>query len=409
MDSKSKWDYRKSVFIRYPQPEYKFLPSVVLISLPSIIEHPTGKKIPFDKSDWKFINNNVISKLEEMQRDGACLCILDNYFALSRGKVERSVVTKMIDNICNLLEASGIYIMVILMIKNDTFSKPFTNSWYILQDLFCNMKPKVSESIYIGTNGGRTALLANSKFKKCKKDNDYIDRAFAENLGLTYVSYDEIFCNCMQNRPWAYPNFILTSAEKKQIIESCNREEYETTMINIEQTIKKFLNRNILILLCGRPGSGKTTLSKHIFSLLYNNYNTNACKKIENKSINTPKKLLTVMANYLSENINIIIDGYNASVDDRKDILKLADSRGYACIIIYCDVPERLAYHLNRCKIQTTSMLDETPASSNLFSAFNKKNMDQLPTEDEYPTVRRCKVIVYKLMIESKPWFWYTY
>jgi DNA 3'-phosphatase len=118
-----------------------------------------------------------------------------------------------------------------------------------------------------------------------------MDRVFAERMGLPFFAPDKVFSHTI-------PPEIVSQ-------------------------------ENILILLMGSPGSGKTTLSKKLVPFGWTVISSDDYKS-------SRAKIKSVLAKSLSTpNQRVIIDATNPTRDGRREYLQIGLERGYSCVIIH--------------------------------------------------------------------------
>ena len=213
------------------------------------IVNPKNSTFPKNINDWEWYNNNVPNIIKNYYNDGYMIVIFTNQ--------SKKWKYKQIKLVCLALQ-----IPIYAVIASKINYKPNT---IMYDSLFENINIDKKNSFYVGDALGRKIDFSNS------------DKEFANNIGIKYYSPEQIFC-CNNN-------FIIPE-------------------------IKLSKNPEIIIIV-GYPGSGKSTLSKHICKINNNYYH------IESDQYKTIPKILKKANEYMIENKSIIIDATNSSIKKR--------------------------------------------------------------------------------------------
>lgn len=274
-----------------------------------IIKTKSGKIFPKDYNDWEFLYDCIPNKLREISKTKIVM-ILTNQLGISEGKVDKK---KFIEKIKQIQQVLNIPILVGIACNNDNFRKPRTG--------FIDHIKKISiygenafykeGSFFVGDMAGRL------KSENHKKDRYDTDRKFALNLGIKFYTPEMYFLE-KEPRPFEKTGYQL---------------DYETDTDEVD--LDQFNENKMMVLVCGYPGSGKTTFSKKLDNFLL------ISKDLYKSRVNK------ILEDNLKLEQNIIVEGLMYNNEKRNKYLKLAKKYDYQVIYVDITTSFDLSYHLN--------------------------------------------------------------
>lgn len=182
----------------------------------TIITTKSGRVFPKDDSDWKFLYNTTVQKLQLFfeQNDNFKFVIITNQAGMSSGKTSLAGMKKKIETIVSQL---AIPCIAFIVPGRNEYRKPMTGTWKVLTAEFNEaVEPNQTESFFCGDAAGR------------KKDHSVSDRLFALNLGIKFKTPEEFF---MGQRPQEYtmplfnPKKVLESLPNNNHIQYSDKQE----------------------------------------------------------------------------------------------------------------------------------------------------------------------------------------
>lgn len=322
----------------------------------TIITPKSGKKFPVDMNDWKFLFNNITQILKEYYQNDYTIVFFTNQGGVSRGKTNIDILSQKFFNIISQI---GIPIDIIIATKDDKYRKPQIGMWNFYLTYH---KLNFLQAFYCGDAGGRI-YNKNKDFSIC-------DRFFAHNIGIKYYTPEEFFNSDQKNYPINNP--------------------YSDLQINYINQFNINYNNKEMIILVGKPASGKTYFThKYYSSYIHINMDT---LKTKNKCIKT-----TI---YAIKNLkNVIIDNTNPTKLSRKQYIDLAKKFNYHIKIYIFDFSLKLCKHLNNYRVSQ----DYKKIPNVVYNVFNKKYQE--PTDDEgeiiklYPPLELKNIMNYRFDI----------
>ena len=102
-----------------------------------------------------------------------------------------------------------------------------------------------------------------------------------------------------------------------------------------------------MVVMVGRPASGKSTITKHYFI-------PNGYIQINRDTIGTQEKCLKAATSALKDGKSVVIDNTNPNIAARKSYIDLAAKHKVPCRCIYIDIPTELSRHLNFVRLRQT-------------------------------------------------------
>lgn len=309
----------------------------------TIITTKSGARFPKNKDDWKFWNDSVPTILREYYDNGYRIVIFTNQLGLSKVNkeeknvniLERQKTQDFIHKLRSIRKELGVGFDVFISTENDCYRKPMTCMW----DYFISKYPgKVSlkQSFYCGDAAGRP----KDWMPGMKKDFSNSDLNFAKNIGVRFEIPENIF-NSSNNSggPIKY--------QSENSYSDLDLKSYLGTSANINYTFKP-CDKQELIIMVGRPGSGKSEIAKKIES-------TTKYVYISRDICGTQLKCLKMMKDAIKDGKSVIIDNTNPSKKSRGEYIKdgkNANKDIYVRVLIM-DIPEKLSKHLNYYRTQT--------------------------------------------------------
>jgi bifunctional polynucleotide phosphatase/kinase len=285
----------------------------------TIITTKSGRKFPIDKNDWKYAFDNIHQKLNDIRSKGYQIVIISNQKGLKNIESFKYKLNKVFENIH--IDA------VFIANKNNYYRKPYPGFLKLFKLDF-----------YVGDAAGR------------KNDHSNSDAAFAINAGINFYTPEHFFLN-----------------EK-------NEYHLTTPEIKIKKfSVPKFIDKTV-IMMVGRPGSGKSTIAniiqKKTSAKIFSNDLTKNAFKEYLKALDDNEKYL-------------IIDNTNPSKITRRDWLQPAYDKGYITIIVWVDIPDEVSRYLNKYRFYKTG---EKLIPDVVFNVYNKNFRE--PDESEGDIIR---------------------
>lgn len=284
------WITTKDYYIGTTQ-NFKFTNKCACFDLDgTLITTKSNRKFPKDKTDWKFLFNNVKEKLTELINKKYCIIIISN---------QSKIKTDWIDKINDIHHELNIDIKVFCSISHNKYRKPLPS--FYREFIPCK------KGFYCGDACGRENDFSDSDYK------------FALNCNLLFKTPEELFLQEKQIVPTIiYPHF---------------------TQCNFTFTPNNKYKKEIVIMV-GYPASGKSYIADQI-NKMYD-------YKIINQDISkTKSKMLKQFYEYVNNNESIIIDNTNLTPEIRKTFF--IDTYTITCIFMDVDVDIVKHNNMYRC------------------------------------------------------------
>lgn len=273
----------------------------------TLITTKSGKIFPKDSNDWEFLFSLeiIINKIEEYKNNNYNIVIFSNQNINNFDEIIKPKILILLD----ILKIDGVFAK-----KKDVFRKPL-NGMFELYKNFYNIKSIDEQSFYIGDACGR---------KKPDDHND-TDLKFALNNNLIFLQPEEFFLNKISRQ-------MSLSYELPKKINFIKQSYNEKLIFNQN-------DKPIIIIMCGSPGSGKSTLSKII-----NQLNNNSFEIINQDTLKSKAKCIKSFKEFINKNKNIIVDNTNPSLKVRKTYIELIPDN-YIKIIYFLNIPKNISKH----------------------------------------------------------------
>ena len=442
------------VVIRFPDPRknepyFDYCTKVAAFNLDNTIMESKPKLI-FNRFAFDFMFQNCIQKIQDLHKSGYSIVIISDQDAISRGFMTIEDLQYKFNYLVGMLADKRVPVIGIFTTKNNCFKKPHTRTWKLLMKLYAatNKSIDMKESFYVGNLAGR---VAKTPFKK---DFDYVDRAFAHNLGLEFKVPEQIFRHSVEAREFKYEN-IMDDKEKDEIIvfeyERYRRSPFFHTnghdygllsycynqskkMMSVvlpvipENSDEKIATTKIvssnnvvsfMIIMVGPPSCGKTFLanclgkriSKKVIGPDGKESTTSPIIVIEDKhKIESGGKPLskTQRDSLIDECIRqqriIILDSNYASHESRNPYLEKAVEYNLPVFFFKFDTPYKICRHFNHMKFEATKDYTKEPLTPYVFKKYNRTYQppDISIYKHDFPSLNALIVNIPTLIIDSK-------
>ena len=246
-----------------------------------------GKTFPSNIDDWEWLYPNIPNKIKKYYEDGYMIVIFTNQ--------SKQWKHEQIKQVANSLEIP-IYIVVA------TDRSQYKPNTIMFDHLIGEYEIDKEMSFFVGDALGRKTDFANT------------DKQFAENIGVSCYSPEEMFI------------------EKKESNEK--KESKNIPVLPLCETPE-------IIIMMGYPGSGKSTIAKHICE-------TDKYVHIEGDVYKTSAKMIKVSNEFIRQGKSIVFDATNSSCKKRKEYIDLGKKHGYRILCIHVSTTLEMSYKQNK-------------------------------------------------------------
>ncbi|RGP70141.1 bifunctional polynucleotide phosphatase kinase [Fusarium sporotrichioides] len=319
----------------------------------TLISTSSGKKHASNGTDWKWWHNSVPTRLRELYQDGYRVVILSNQAGLTlhfdaKYKGPKANAQKRVSEFkqkCSaVLNSLNLPTCVYAATEHDIFRKPRIGMWKEVCDDYDIPETEVDldNSIFVGDAGGRTAGVGKGPdgVAAMAKDFSCSDRNFAHNAGIKYLTPEEFF---LGEKPRSY-------AREFDLAEHpfSNDTSSGSSVVTFNKT-----NDKDIILFCGPPGAGKSTLYwKSLKPLGY--------ARINQDQLKTRDKCLQAAKEHLQEGTSVAIDNTNADPETRTVWVELAKKFGISIRCVWFKTPLQVCEHNNAVRALNESLNPES-------------------------------------------------
>ncbi|CAH8591210.1 unnamed protein product [Schistosoma intercalatum] len=346
------WENTVSLLV-YTHPKCE--PSSKILGLDmdgTIIVPSSGKVFPKDYQDWKLINDNVIPKLKEYFEKGYKIVLFSNQKGITKGYQDIPSFKLKIQNIVDKL---NIPIQGLFSILDDRNRKPLTGMWDFLNDKGnAGMSIDLFASLYSGDAAGRPAS------GKRKKDHSCADRLFAQNVGIRFLTPEQLWFDQLDTEKFEMPKFNPTEL-------LTNDDVQNSKLPKIDRP-----NKSELILMVGPPASGKSHFCSRVLAPL-------GYEVISRDNVGTWQKCVQAVEQSISKGLPVVVDNTNMDLESRTRYIKIAKVWDIPVKCFIMETSMEHAQHNERFRALTNS--SHKPISQMVFNMMKSKY--EKPTMEE--------------------------
>lgn len=427
------------VIIRFPnlstnEPVFVYREKVAGFNLDNTIIESQPKLIA-DRYKFDMVFQNCVQKMQDLHKQDYSIVILADQDGVFKGLMSVEDMRYKFDCFVKLLAEKHIPVIGIFTVKNNCFRKPHTWCWRMLMKFYESNKKTVNlkESFYCGNLAGRAAKNSH------KRDCDFIDRAFAHNIGVEFKVPEQVFRHTVDDRELKYEN-ILDDTEKDEYMKT-EYERYKKSVYYNKQGAfdsllfycydqsKKFLSAaspdekivskkiSFMIIMVGPPSCGKTFLA-NILARKASKETIGANGKktirsefiiindkhiIDGKKLSPLKREAILNEAILAERL-IILDGNYSSHDSRKPYMEKAAEFNMPVIFFKFDTTYRMCRHFNHMKFEERNDYTKEPLSLYMFKKYNKtyQTPDVTTYKAQIPKLNVLCINIPTLILDSK-------
>jgi len=284
----------------------------------TLIKTKSGKKFPLDQYDWEWKYANVVEKLRDLSKDHR-MYIITNQAGISTGKQKENDI---INKIKTVIQQLDIPITAFIATAKDYWRKPNTS----IVEHFILEKDPPDKIFYVGDAAGRPG------------DHSSTDVLFAFNM---YSLMKFLYPHLKPSQKTYFFNDVSYFTSQKS--QPNNRKGFDPSLYLLSLPSKQLTyptldsNKKYMILLIGPQGSGKSLISKTIYSNLV---------RVNRDSLGNMDKCIALTKQCIKDGKSIIIDNTNASRAERFKFIQLATS-DYEIKEIVLRINMELAQHMD--------------------------------------------------------------
>ncbi|KKY14565.1 putative dna kinase phosphatase pnk1 [Diplodia seriata] len=270
----------------------------------TLIKTASGKKFARDATDWQWWHASVPTALRRLYDQGYLIAIVSNQSGISlksnSSKAPKADLKRLSDfkaKATAILAQLDLSISIYAATAKDEFRKPRPGMWrQLLHDNGLEDAPgavDLEQSLFVGDAAGRSGGTT--------KDFSCSDRDFAANIGIPFHTPEEYF---LGEEPKPFVRDFDPAKFLKDVagaatddVKQESRSHQSARLVPLLFTKKNPVD---IVILCGSPGSGKSTFYwKHLKPLDYERINQDILK--------TRDKCLKVAAEHLEKGVPVVI------------------------------------------------------------------------------------------------------
>jgi len=274
----------------------------------TLVNPKDGKTFPTSIDDWQWMYPSIPEKIKQYYEDGYMIVVFSNQS--KKWKCEQ------IEMVMKQLEIP--LFVVIATEKSEYKPNPI-----LFNTPFGENTINEEESFFVGDALGRKSDFSDS------------DKVFAENIGITWYSPEDIFID--KDAVFELPIIPLSTSPE-------------------------------IIIMMGYPGSGKSTIADYICT-------NDSYIHISGDIYKTSSKMRKASLEYILQSKSIVFDATHSSIKKRKEFIDLSKKYNYEVKCIHITTSLDISYKRNK------SRCDEKQVPKIAYSVYKKYYEE--PTEEE--------------------------
>ena len=281
----------------------------------TLVKPQNGRRFPKDKDDWMWFRQSVPYILKKYYDEGYGICVFTNQ---TKDWKQQHII--------NSLGSLNIPITVVIA-YNLAEHKPNPSIFY---EAINGKKWKPETSFFVGDALGRKGDFADT------------DRGFANNIGVKVFAPEDIFP--LENDDGGE---VMSVEEATRAVKPSSSQE--------------------IVVMTGYPGSGKSTIAKHLGEHGY--------AVVDGDVYKTDAKRIKVGMDALNEHKSVVFDATNLTKEKRAIYVKIANELGLPirCVYVSASITGALEQNMKRPKEKQVPRV----------AYYKMQKTFEEPTEDE--------------------------
>ncbi|TKA49887.1 hypothetical protein B0A49_11299, partial [Cryomyces minteri] len=326
----------------------------------TLISPASGKKFGRDALDWKWWHSSVPGTIKSLARDGHLIVVMSSQGGISlRGdsktlKMDQKRLSDFKGKVAAVLAQLDIPITVYAATGKDQYRKPRTGVWQqLIKDYEVESADSVDleNSVFVGDAAGRPGSMNNGAAKdhscsdrlaNCKGQNDQQlirRRDFASNVGIDFKTPEEFFLG-------EQPKPFVRLFDPAKYLDKATTRLTDAAPLTFARS-----NPLDLVLFCGSPGAGKSTLYwQHLKPLGYERVNQDILK--------TRDRCMKNAIELISNGSPVVVDNTNADPDTRSQWINLAKRLDVPIRCILFTASPRLCEHNDTVRALNVTLMN---------------------------------------------------
>jgi DNA 3'-phosphatase len=336
--------------LAYQNRNFQFKSSVIICELDNCLVAPLSQaKIYNTMNDHSFTiyEEDLITKLQEASMEQS-IVVLSNQ--TNSNKLNIDMIKRKVEMIANVLK---IPIIGLFALRANCFMKPHTGMWKLLTAYYKKYGSAcIQRAMLVSNEGG--LILEKTVRKQVIRDAIFsdVDRAFANNIGITYCSIDEYLDGCTP-LDYKWSSRVVPPETRELYIDQINKRTNE----NIFQKLAEFKNCDTyLIMVMGAPRTGKTKLTKSIIKKWRGSGfgEMNAVERLGTDEY-TNKSRFKKFTRLIDNRISVVIDGDCHSNDLRRPFIKHLAGKNIPILAIDVNCGLQMAKVFNHAHVEESN------------------------------------------------------
>lgn len=312
--------------------------------------------------DFEIYEPELIKKLQDASKDHSVIVLRNQ---INSNKLNIDMIKRKVEMVASVLK---IPIIGFFALKPNCFMKPHTGMWRLIKAYYKKYgNINISHAVVVSNLGGMIWEKTTKKGITRTVAFSDVDRAFANNIGVPFMSIDEYLDDC-QPFDFAWDSRIIPPDIRLMYVDQIAKHKNA----NVFSLLGQFEEcETYVIMIMGAPRCGKTRLATRIVNKwrgsAFGEMNEVERLDLENYSTN---RRIKEFKKLVDNRISVVIDGDCHSNELRRPFLRHLSRKNIPVLLIEVSCGLQMAKVFNHAHVEQASSTDIVVYKKYLYDIY---------------------------------------